>query len=329
MKLNLEQIKAITKGAVEVTEENGRFHFYRFTKAQRELYGALRPQYNEKVLASAGVRLVLETDSDYLAFDYSLQTGSSRPYGFFDVYENGTMTRHFGEMLENHKLETREEIPLSKGMKRVEVYFPWSCVTTISNVEVADGALVKPVEKKRRMIAFGDSITQGYSAVYPSLTYVSRITDMLDAECFNKAIGGDKFFPELAGTADPLEPDLITVAYGTNDWSHDPREVVEEKCRQFYQALAKSYPNTQIFAITPIWRKDGNKETQFGAPQPVVADLIADVCAEIPGITVIRGGGFVPWVEDFFEDERLHPNDMGFDFYARNLYNALMPYIKK
>lgn len=327
MKLNLDQLKAITNGAVEVTEENGCFHFYRFTKIQQELYGELRPQYNEKVLATAGVRLGLETDSEYLAFDYSLQTGSSRPYGFFDVYENGTLKHHFGDMVPS-KFEGRGEISLSQGVKKVEVHFPWSCVTTLANVEVADGAQVKPIEKKRRMIAFGDSITQGYSAIYPSLTYISRIADMLDAECFNKAVGGDKFFPELAGTADPVIPDLITVAYGTNDWSHDPREVVEEKCRQFYQALAKSYPNTQIFAITPIWRKDGNKETKFGAPQPAVAELIADVCAEIPGITVIRGGGFVPWVEDFFEDKYLHPNDMGFDFYARNLYNALIPYIK-
>jgi len=327
MKLNLEQLKAVTKGVAEVTEENGRFHFYRFTKVQRELYGELRPQYNEKVLATAGVRLALETDSEYLAFDYRLQTGSSRPYGFFDVYENGTLKHHFGDMVPS-KFEGRGEIRLSQGMKKVELYFPWSCITTLTNVEVADGAQVRPMEKKRRMIALGDSITQGYSAIYPSLTYISRISDMLDAECLNKAIGGDKFFPELADSPDPQEPDLITVAYGTNDWSSCTRDFVEEKCRQFYQALAKSYPNTQIFAITPIWRKDADKETKFGAPQPAVADLIADVCAEIPGITVIRGGGFVPWVEDFFEDERLHPNDMGFDFYARNLYNALIPYIK-
>lgn len=327
MKLNLEQIKAITKGAVEVTEEDGRFYFFRFTAAQRELYGQLRPQYNEKVLATAGVRLSMETDSDFLAFDYRLQTGSSRPYGFFDVYENGILKHHFGDMVPS-ELEGRGEISLSKGMKKVEVHFPWSCVTTIANVEVSDGAYVKATEKIHRMIAFGDSITQGYSAIYPSLTYMSRVTDMLDAECFNKAIGGDRFFPELADSSDSVEPDLITVAYGTNDWSHDPREVVEERCRKFYQTLVRRYPNAKIFAITPIWRKDANKETQFGAPQPAVADLIASVCADIPGVTVIRGGGFVPWLEEFFEDKYLHPNDMGFDFYAKNLCNALVPYLK-
>lgn len=327
MKLNLEQIKAITKGAVEVTEENGCFRFFRFTPAQRELYGQLRPQYNEKVLATAGVRLSLETDAEFIGFDYCLKTGSSRPYGFFDVYENGTLKHHFGDMVPS-EMEGRGEIQLSPGMKKVEIHFPWSCITSLANVEVSDGAQVKATEKTRRMIAFGDSITQGYSAIYPSLTYMSRLTDMLDAECFNKAIGGDKFFPELADSPDSVEPDLITVAYGTNDWNGCTRDLVEERCRQFYQALARRYPKAQIFAITPIWRKDGGKETQFGAPQPAVADLIASVCADIPGVTVIRGGGFVPWLEEFFEDKYLHPNDMGFDFYAKNLYNALLPYIK-
>lgn len=326
MKLNLEQIKAITRGAVEVTEENGCFRFYRFTAAQRELYGTLRPQFEEKVRATAGVRLSMETDSDLLRFDYCLKTGSSRPYGYFDVYENGILKYHFGDKVPG-MTEGRGEVTLTPGMKKVEVYFPWSCVTGLSNVEVSDGAQVKPTKKTRRMIAFGDSITQGYTALYPSLSYMSRLTDMLDAECFNKAIGGDRFFPELAESADPQEPDLITVAYGTNDWSHDLRETVEDNCRKFYQALAGRYPNARIFAITPIWRKDGDKETPFGAAQPEVSELIAHICKDIPGVTVIRGVGFVPWLEEFFEDERLHPNDMGFDFYARNLYNALIPHL--
>ena len=327
MKLNLEQIKAITKGAAEVTEENGYFHFYRFTAAQRELYRSLRPQFNDKILATAGIRLSFETDSVFLRFDYILRTGSSRHYGYFDVYENGVLKHHFGDEVSN-VAEGGGEVRLTPGIKELEVHFPWSSIAELSNVEVSDGAYVGATKKARRMIAFGDSITQGYSAIYPSLTYMSRLTDMLDAECFNKAIGGDKFFPELADSPDSVEPDLITVAYGTNDWSGCPREEVEKKCRGFYQNLAMRYPNSRIYAITPIWRKNSDKITKFGAPLSAVAELIASVCEEIPNVTVIRGDGFVPWLEEFYEDERLHPNDMGFDFYARNLYNALIPYIK-
>lgn len=327
MKLNLEQIKAITKGAVEVTEEKGWFHFHRFTSAQRELYRSLRPQFNDKILATAGIRLSFETDSEFLRFDYILRIGSSRHYGYFDVYENGVLKHHFGDEVAE-VLEGRGEVSLTPGIKKLEVHFPWSSIAELGNVELSDGAYVGATKKARRVIAFGDSITQGYSAIYPSLTYMSRLTDMLDAECFNKAIGGDKFFPELADSPDPVEPDLITVAYGTNDWSGCPREEAEEKCRKFYRNLAIRYPNARIFAITPIWRKNSDKITKFGAPLSAMAEMIASVCAELPNVTVIRGDGFVPWLEEFYEDLRLHPNDMGFDFYARNLYNALIPHLK-
>lgn len=37
-----------------------------------------------------------------------------------------------------------------------------------------------------------------------------------------------------------------------------------KRCHGFYDALAKNYPNAKIFALTPIWRKDLSKETDFG-----------------------------------------------------------------
>ena len=326
MKLNVEQIKSLTYGAVEIPEEDGWIRFHRFTPAQREVYDRLHPQFEEKVRASSNIRLTMETDSQHLRFDYKLQTGSSRPYGYFDVYEDGVLKHHFGDLVPS-VTEGRGELVLGPGMKRVEMHFPFSCVTAIANVELDDGAQVKPVRKSRSMIAFGDSITQGYTAIYPSLSYISRLTDMLDADCVNKGIGGERFFPELAECPDERDPELITVAYGTNDWNNSPREVVADKCRRFYEALSRNYPKAKIFAITPLWRKDGQKETPFGAPQPAVSELIADICKDIPNVTVIHGSGFVPWLEPFYEDERLHPNDMGFDFYARNLYNAMIPYL--
>ena len=30
----------------------------------------------------------------------------------------------------------------------------------------------------------------------------------------------------------------------------------EKKCKEFYVTLSKNYPDSKIFAITPIWRKD-------------------------------------------------------------------------
>ena len=45
--------------------------------------------------------------------------------------------------------------------------------------------------------------------------------------------------------------------------------------------------------------------------------------AEALGLTVIDGLTLVPPMPEFFADEYLHPNDLGFGVYAENLIRAL------
>ena len=74
-----------------------------------------------------------------------------------------------------------------------------------------------------------------------------------DAEEYNKAIGGDVFFPSLAATREDFEPDYITVAYGTNDWSKCPREALEENCKNFYnQDFEGDERQTAIHALVDL-----------------------------------------------------------------------------
>jgi len=169
---------------------------------------------------------------------------------------------------------------------------------------------------------FGDSITQGYDALHPSNRYIAKIADKLGAEEFNKAIGGEMFFPELAALKESFEPDYILVSYGTNDWSHRDAETFKAKCKGFYENLAGNYPNSKIFAVTPIWRKDITEEKPFGDFETVDL-LIRNAVKDCKNISVISGFDFVPKDEKYFADLRLHPNDEGFKHYAENLYNAI------
>ncbi len=52
MKLNLSQIKDITLGAVRIEEIDNRIHFYRFTKAQEELYKNRNANFYRKTFAT-------------------------------------------------------------------------------------------------------------------------------------------------------------------------------------------------------------------------------------------------------------------------------------
>jgi len=128
------------------------------------------------------------------------------------------------------------------------------------------------------------------------------------------------FFPTLAETADPLEPDYITVAYGTNDWSKTERETFLENARAFYSALQRNYPKAMLVALMPIWRKDRGEARAYGSFDQMRQDLRE--IAEQLGIPVIDCYEFVPKDSSYFSDLYLHPNDRGFEAYAAALYDA-------
>ena len=322
MKLTLEDMKTIAQGVVSVEEKLGEFVFHRFTREQAEAYAKRSLDSFNKTFATAGVRLSFYTDAERMSFDYKLAPGSSRMFGWFDVYEDGVMTSHIGG--EGRLFNSgHAEIGFTHGEKRVEIYLPWSKATYLSDVEL-EGRIISPCKRSRTMIMLGDSITQGYDAKYPSLTYASTVAHELDADAINKGIGGEVFFPELANIPDPVRPEIITVAYGTNDWNSSTREHFEKSCREFYENICKTYPTSKIFAITPVWRGDGDRETRFGAPHSELDSIMRELIADLP-LQVVNGYTLLPRIREFYSDEYLHPGDTLFQIYAREL----LKFIKK
>jgi len=85
-----------------------------------------------------------------------------------------------------------------------------------------------------------------------------------------------------------------------------------EKLHAFFVALSKNYPETKIYAITPIWRKDCMETRAFGEFSRVAQD-IEKIVKPLKNITCIHGYDFVPKDESYFADLLIHPNDSGFD----------------
>ena len=333
MNLSFNLIKEIVTGAVRVEEENGSVKLYRFTKEQEELYKTEHQDLYPKTLSAAGMKLLFKTDSKNLFLKIKTSQGSSRKYFSVDVFADGKavdsldnfsdidMPRNYTQ-LELAYAEFSKEFSLGEGEKEVCVYLPWSVGVSIEELSLDDGALVEAIKPKKKLLAFGDSITQGYDALRPSNRYIARLADSLGAEEFNKAIGGEKFFPELAKLKDAFEPDYITVAYGTNDWSNMDAEIFKEKCKDFYSNITKLYHGAKVLAITPIWRKDMNGERKFGAFEDVEKHIRSAV-KDMKNVMVISGLDLVPHNEKYFADLKLHPNDEGFDYYFKNLYNEI------
>ena len=321
MKLSFEQLCGIARGVDRLEKVEDGVQFFRMTAAQKQYYLTYNNiEKANKTDSTSGVRLAFYTNSESVKFSAKFTEGSSRAYAYFDVYENGAMIAHGGSAKEN---EAQMDVKLLPGESLVEIYFPWSKGVIMTSFELDDGATVKPYVRSKKLVAYGDSITHGYDAIYPSLSYVNRLGNLLDADVYNRGIGGDTFSPELAKRDDVKDPDFVTIAYGTNDWSMSSMEKFETNCRGFFEVMHERFPNAHVIAIAPIWRGDSERETAMARPISDVYKLFCEYTKEYDHFTVVDGWNLLPHLPEFFADQILHPNDQGFSLYAENLYKKI------
>ena len=337
MKLTLEQIKKITQGAEIITEENGVFRFCRFSEEEIALYRA-RPDYYPMAISTAGVQLVFRTDADALQLKVTAPEGTLYHRFFaYDILVNEVLIgqlKNFPDAMENGHYDeaplsegpTEGSFLLGSGIKTVRIVFPWSVSLGIEFLSVDNATFLEPVQKSKKLLIYGDSITHGSSSLYPSQTYAALLAQWLDSDAHNKAVGSEFYYPELAEIKQSRSPDYITVAYGINDWYHLTREDFSDRCRRFWAAMCKNYPTAKKFALTPIYYLADCGERPFG-PLEDVAKLIREITAEFPDIAVIDCMDFVSRDSADFGDLYVHPNHHGFRIYFENLKRAISPYL--
>lgn len=337
MKLTLKDFKDITLGAASVTEENGQIKFHRFTDEELIFYKKrdeqLHRTFFERCAAPSGIRLSFKTCSKSLKIGAKLSHATTRTFFSFDVYENGKLLGYLDNFKEEELLldytvqkfplgKHEKEFILSDGESEIEIYFPWSVSVEDFSLELDDGSAPEPIKPTKKLLVYGDSITQGYDATRSSNRYGARLANFLGAEELNKAIGGEIFVPGLVEKNLPFTPDYITVAYGTNDWSSTDGNSFADSARLFFKSLSENYPTAKIFAITPIWRLNYQEEKPFGDFFSV-EEKIREVSADLDNVTVISGFDLVTHDARLFADLRLHPRDAGFDEYSKNLIRKI------
>lgn len=337
MILTLEQMKSVTLGAIALTEGEKGVEFHRFTPEQQQMYIKKREDFGKRSFASSGVRFCFQTDSRKLSIKVLLENMGARDFCALEIFVNGQRIGYLNNFCEEElpQYYSKVSLPvgefagsfdLGPGDKTVTVYLPWNMRTYLQELALDDGAYIKPVRRCKKLLAFGDSITQGFEALWPSRRYAGRIADMLDAEEINKAIGGERFCPDLAELRDDFTPDYILVAYGTNNWAADTKAVFDEHMPGFFRNLYKHYPTVKTFVLTPIWRKHYQDKTDFDSFFDV-ENCIRQEVADKENMIVIPGFDLIPHYETLYSDQVLHPNDRGFDHYFENLQREIKKYI--
>ena len=315
MKLTTQQIKSILFGAAECHEEDGGLQCYRYTPDRMDVIRSFSEDWKVRANATSGILLDFYTDSDFFAFSYDKAVqSSSQPGYYFELLINGVSTALIGEETAT-TLKGEFSICLPQGKNRVTLIFPTMFRARISSIKLSDGATMERAKKGKTILFLGDSITQGYASKFPSLNYTHRIALSTDCNATNLGIGGAAFDPRLIDEKVDYQPDVIFVAYGTNDWAKGwETEKINGNCRAFFDKLHAQYPTQPTYVILPIWRTNYANQLPSGTLLNV-RNLIHKIANGYSNTHIVDLWEEIPHDETLYTDG-LHPNDDGFAYYA-------------
>ena len=313
MELTFSQIKNLTVGALTVTETPEGIAFSRTTPTQRAAYKTVFEAWAQRSDSTTGIRIDFHTDA-------SAFTATVAATGKYEVLVDD-LTAYFEVLTENSKIY----IPLDGLDHRITLVLPCHTPGMIKSIELENPSYITPHKYSRKVAFYGDSITQGATSEKDSQCYTWLLTRYFDFESYNFGVGGIRFQPETVEDVG-IDPELVFIALGTNNYgSNRPLELLQENCPAFFDSIKALYPKAKIFCITPIWRADGEIVKNVGTIHD--ARALIETEARNRGMIIIDGFTLVPHRTEYYADERLHPNDLGFAQYSMNLLKAISPHL--
>ncbi|MBO9607738.1 MAG: SGNH/GDSL hydrolase family protein [Paenibacillaceae bacterium] len=300
----------------------------RFTQRQLDHF-AIGEVYRLRSLCPAGISIALATDAEWLELELKVDgTVRTHLHAMATVSDRWTSLVGCDPLGELPRSVTLR-FPLLGGSvgeaRKVEVFLPQYAWLTVTDVRLSPGASVAPAEDRPslRLLCLGDSITQGADSRNPAGTYPVRLARLLNAELLNQGVGGHDFDPDSFDPELPYEPDVITIAYGINDWAKDkPAATIAANARGLLERLTARYPGVPVLLVTPIWYSKSGDVKAAGTVADVRA-AITDAAGGFAQVRVVDGLGVVPPFEYLYADG-LHPTDEGFGHYAADLYTHVL-----
>lgn len=318
MILTLNDIKSITEGAVVIEESNVGFEFHRFTSFQRSVLDKAS-DFCIKATATSGVVLHCHCSGKEIKLKYKSAQGSSRTFIAFDCYIDNQLVYHYFDDPKVYESDGEFSLSLPERECEVKIYFP--NLNKIIVTEFSIDGTWKPIAQKRgKLLAYGDSITQGYDAIYPSGSYALLLARHFNLELVNRGIGGERFNAKVLKEEADFMPEMVTVAYGTNDWVYRSFPVLTKKAKDFLLRLSQLYTNIPVYCLLPIWRADEENGAKGGSLAEV-REFLRKEAEQYPNFKVIQP--IFPQDVKLFSDGYLHPNDDGFKIMAQSIIEQI------
>ena len=317
MELSYQKIKEITVGAAIIWEESDGMHFTRCIPRQLDVLRSTEPWCMENAYAPTGIRFDFHTDSSYVAFSVGTN-------GRYELKLDGILVKQYE--LANESGKHVVEITLGEGEHHVVFSLPnHSAEGIVSGIALEEGASCIRHIFDHKILFLGDSITQGWNTKFDTLSYPWMISDFLNAESVIQGIGATYFVPDTVADFG-FDPDIVFVAYGTNDYHvFETLDALREQSGLYLDKVKYMYGQASIFVITPIWRQDIETPLKMGTLQEC-RNVIHEEGSK-RGMYIINGELLVPPMQAFMADN-VHPNTLGFLMYTLGLLKQIVAMVK-
>ena len=251
MKLTEKTLMKFARGVTGYTKENGYILFLRFGKNQMDFMSqsSFDKAWLNWARFTGGIRLEFKTDSENIDFDYVSSCSHPRA-NTVDLYIENKLHCVY-KIEENLKGSVRFSLP--SGEKTVTIYLPNESIFKIKNFTI-DGSYKTVKSKKKTLLAYGDSITQGAGPEIASLSYINILNREYKYDIIDQGIGGYRFEAGHLMKVEGISPERIIVALGTNYYDAADIYDYEKAVSDYFKRLNEIYPSVKKLVITPIYR---------------------------------------------------------------------------
>jgi lysophospholipase L1-like esterase len=293
----------------------------------------LQPDGGEiRFLADGPVRVTLSSEGESrVTVFHGLFDGRSR---YVIGPEPQTIEIHVPETLFELRSDRYPEMSFAPQVYRLLLGGPQREPLMIHGIE-GDNVRPPPSEDlpSLRYLAYGTSITHGFDAEGPQLTYVAHAARILGADLINLGVGGSAHCePELADyIADRKDWQIATLALSVN--MHEfPMDVFCERVSYMVNAVAGADPERTVACITlyPFFRDLGIAvESPTGGRVEEYRQALRDAVAACPSRNahLLEGPEILTDLTGLTAD-LIHPSDFGMAEMGRNLASLLKPMLR-
>lgn len=299
-----------------------RMGFSRFTAEQLRYYTDRSGDDFVRSHASAGIYLECITDAEEISFTYRVyaKKGFYRIQSGFDIWENGVLTAGYSPDLTGNEAE----VHYSRQQKEpsvIRITFPSGVIVLPGTFSL--GNAVPTAQKPKKILFYGDSLTQSAYMANPSLSWHVPVCQWMESEGLNRGIGSMIYDAASLPTDTDCLPETIFVEYGGNDLYRIPdTDKALAQAEAYLQKLRRLYPGAETYVITPdLGPRTGGTAEKWAREDAYCVSLAG--IARRYGMIPLAGRELIPPMPVLYFEDMTHFNEGGSAIFANHLLHAM------